>query len=33
MKNNGIKVVVADYCAFCGDFVPDVEKNRCLLHI
>ena len=26
MKDNGIEVRVADYCAFCGDFEPDVEK-------
>lgn len=26
MKDNGIELRVADYCAFCGDFEPDVEK-------
>lgn len=25
MKDNGIEVRVADYCAFCGDFEPDVK--------
>lgn len=26
MKDNGIELRVADYCDFCGDFEPDVEK-------
>ena len=27
MKDNGIEVRVADYCAFCGDFEPDVADK------